>query len=134
MTTTKEPICGFNCTCKKETDCQFNLYDSPESDKTTEALNNSIALERRLEKMRLQNETTLTHLSNMLAEFEQIFDDRKECASLEIAQEYIDAATWAKRLGRKDNRIASIEEWIDKTYPPKTSLFDSFRGIYPEKY
>ena len=130
MTTIKEPICNFNCGCKKETDCQFSLYEAPQSELTAEALKHSIELE----KIRKQNETTLKHLSNMLDEFESAFVSHDFCESLEIAQDYIAAATWAKSLGRKSNAIQGVEEWIDKAYPPKTSLFDSFRGIYPEKY
>lgn len=74
--------------------------------------------ERDVLKKYLQAKTLALHLENFLDEFEGAWDNDEQCASPEIAQEYIDAAKYmADNFGRINNRIRAIEEWLNNYLP-----------------
>jgi hypothetical protein len=71
-----------------------------------------------IEKLRLQLETSNKHLSKFLDEFEGGFESDEKCSSPEIAQDYIDAATYMANVhGRKNNCVRKVQEWLDNYLP-----------------
>lgn len=66
----------------------------------------------------LKLDTAVKHLAKFLDEFEGKWDSDEQCASPEIAQDYIDAAKFmANYFGRVNNRIRHVEEWRDNFLP-----------------
>jgi len=66
------------------------------------------------------------HLSNFLDEFECQFDleNNLDFTSPEFAEDYIEAATYAKSLGRKATRIEEVRAILDERD------FDQWDGGY----
>lgn len=80
----------------------------------TEQLTASIQLQRE----KLKAETAGKHLCNFLCEFEGKWDSDEKCDSPEIAQNYIDAATFMQhQYDRKENRVRQVQEWINNYLP-----------------
>jgi hypothetical protein len=76
------------------------------------------SIDLQMKKLKADSDTLAMHLSNFLNEFEGRFDSDEKCDSPEIAEEYIDAATYMKNFhGRKENRIRHVQEWIDNYLP-----------------
>lgn len=102
---------------------QEYLQDQREKDKaidllsqsTSLALENSIKYENcKQENIRLNArlETSNRFLSKFLEEFESEWDNDEQCASPEIADDYIRAAKWmADYFGRRHNRIDAVTAW-----------------------
>lgn len=69
--------------------------------------------------------TLLKHLSNFLDEFEIQFDnDGISWTSEEFAEDYIEAAKFARKLGRTSDRIKEVQEVLDE------KAFDRWDGGY----
>lgn len=66
----------------------------------------------------LKLQTLGRHLSKFLDEFEGKWDSDEQCASPEIAQDYIDAAKYmADNFQRINNRIREVEVWLNDYVP-----------------
>lgn len=66
----------------------------------------------------LKLQTVVIHLSKFLDEFEGHWDSDEQCASPEIAQDYIDAAKFmADNFGRINNRIRDVQKWLNEYLP-----------------
>lgn len=96
-------------------------------DRLTQAADNIVDLQARisdqeaqLKKERLKNDTLYKFLRQFLDEFEGAFSLNKECPSIEIAYEYIDAANFcAHHFDRRENSIIRVQEWIDGQLMPE---------------
>ncbi len=83
---------------------------------TTTSLINSIDLQ--IKGLKSDNEMLKKFLCQCLDEFEGRFDSDEKCDSIEIAEEYIEMATYMKNVhGRKYDRIRHVQEWIDNDLP-----------------
>lgn len=80
---------------------------------TNQLLNASIEFE----KTKFQLQTSNKHLAKFLDEFEAKFDSDEKCDSPEIAQDYIDAATYMQTFGRTNNMVRKVQEWLDNYLP-----------------
>lgn len=58
----------------------------------------------------------LAHLSNMLSEHEGYFNRTGEFESYEFACNYVEAAKAARELGRKDDLVNDVEDWMNSKY------------------
>jgi Fe2+ transport system protein B len=79
------------------------------------------SIDLQIKGLKSDNEMLKKFLCQCLDEFEGRFDSDEKCDSIEIAEEYIEMATYMKNVhGRKYDRIRHVQEWIDN-YLPFTS-------------
>lgn len=62
--------------------------------------------------------TVVRFLNTFLSEFEGAWDNDEECASPEIAKDYLEAAKFMRdTFGRTGDRIDAIKSWYDNYLP-----------------
>ena len=105
---------------------------TPKTNETYErlerALDQVVALESRnkevehsLRKEQLKADTLYKFLSTFLCEFEGHFAAEDEAPSWEIAQDYVDAATYcAHHFDRRENMVRQVETWMFNQVIPGT--------------